>query len=384
MFGAARKKKPRPVRKAADSSDDDDGNEKETSAKLIEQAKRNKQKKRKKKPPPKTLSLSFDPGDGEDAEEDDTPLHSKSSGQKKKKQKKKSKSKKNSGLGYGGALQMSESDASDEDGIDVAQQQSSSYGAEALRQLHSEQKRTLTEKKVNGNDVSPNEKPRESESEKKRGSVEADYISLSGNNSSTVLTGEEALALADQDDDENDVNEFDHGLSERAPQPEKGPSESEGVEPEEEVVEGQRQWEDTMARRAGVLPSDSADQSSHGQRRRRPERSDDDVSSLREIKSSLQPTISNLENMYSDIETSASRHQSTQSATRDELSKQQQDLEHHGEALEYYQRYCIHVQYGSVSSPPAHPQPLSTPKSPPGLSDLVGRPARARRYGENC
>ena len=217
MFGAARKKKPRPVRKAADSSDDDDGNEKETSAKLIEQAKRNKQKKRKKKPPPKTLSLSFDPGDGEDAEEDDTPLHSKSSGQKKKKQKKKSKSKKNSGLGYGGASQMSESDASDEDGIDVAQQQSSSYGAEALRQLHSEQKRTLTEKKVNGNDVSPNEKPREGESEKKRGSVEADYISLSGNNSSTVLTGEEALALADQDDDENDVNEFDHGLSERAP-----------------------------------------------------------------------------------------------------------------------------------------------------------------------
>mmetsp|Transcript_19488 Transcript_19488/g.43380 ORF Transcript_19488/g.43380 Transcript_19488/m.43380 type:complete len:799 (-) Transcript_19488:1145-3541(-) len=329
MFGAARrKKKPRPVLKAADSSDDDgDVHEKETSKKMIEhgQAKRKKQKKRKMKAP-KTLSLSFDPDDGEDAVEDDTPPHSTSSSRKK--HKKRSKPKKNSSLGYGGALQMSESDASDEGGVEAPPQPSSHYGAEALKQLHSEQKRALTEKKV-----LPNEKPRGGTSEKKRGSVEMDYISLSGSNANTVLTGEEALALADQDD-ENDINEFDHGLSERTSQPGKDPSESkEDVEPEEEVVEGQRRWEDTMARRAGVLPSES----SHIQSRRRPEHSNDNFSSLREIKASLQPTKSNLEHLYSDIETSASRHQSTQSTTRDELSKQQQDLEHHGEALEYYQ-----------------------------------------------
>ena len=381
MFGAARrKKKPRPVRRAADSSDDDgDVHEKETSKKLIEhsQTKRKKQKKRKMKP--KTLSsLSFvDPGDGEEDDEDDAPSHSKSRSSRKK-HKKRSKSK--NGLGYGGALRMSESDASDDDG-NVAQPQSSShYGAEALRQLHSEQKRALAEKKVEVNDVSPNEKPREGISEK-----ELDYMSLSGNNANAVLTGEEALAFADQDD-ENDITEFDHGLSERAPSPEKDPSESkEDAEPDEEVVEGQRQWEDNMARRAGVLPSEIADQSSRTLSRRRPGHSNGNLSSLREIKSSLQPTISNLENMYSDIQTSASRHQSTQSTARDELSKQQHDLEHHGEALEYYQRYCTHVRkYGSVSSPLAHPQFHSTPKSPPGLGDLVGRPARARRHGKNC
>jgi len=143
--------------------------------------------------------------------------------------------------------------------------------------------------------------------------------------------------------------EFDHGLQSPPSPPLESSTNDKSVEKKvagidinadmmmdvdepSEVDEGNRQWEDITARRAGVLPPKSA---TSGRESRQQQANN--TSSIGQIRSSLQPTISNLDNVYSDLETSISRHESTLSATQDEVSTKETTLQKHGKALEYYQ-----------------------------------------------
>ncbi len=154
-----------------------------------------------------------------------------------------------------------------------------------------------------------------------------------------VLTGDEALAFVEKEE-EKDPSEFDHGLNAQCkqtkPEPEDAAAAEVDQEMEEEVEEGNRQWEDTMARRAGVLPSSGTSQRSDTLHRDR-KKVTSNYSSIAEIQGSLEPTINNLGNVSSDLATSIHRQQSAIVSTKDELTKHQSTLQDHGKALEYYQ-----------------------------------------------
>jgi hypothetical protein len=196
--------------------------------------------------------------------------------------------------------------------------------------------------------------------------MEEDFISLLGSKTNerrkesfrdadpVVLTGDEAMALAEREEEgenDDDVDYDPHGLfSPPTPPPSSGgvankksiadeasyPHNLDG--PSEDVEEENRRWEDTMARRAGVLPPDTTTTTdSNGGRARPTRRVAPETTTLRKIRASLRPTITNLENVTSDLESGISRHQSTLSSTRDELTRHKSNLKKHGLALEYYQ-----------------------------------------------
>ncbi|KAL9183827.1 hypothetical protein ACHAXT_004683 [Thalassiosira profunda] len=341
MFGVRKKTKPSRVRAAASSSDEDgDG-----ARQRFEQHKRRKKRKDKKKSGP---MLSFDPEEGGD----DGAMEA----QKKSKKRKKHKSRRGGGLGYGGLVDASDGSASDVDKMGRGGEAGGSYyGADALKKLKSEQKRSTLPKDDTAKEE-PDTKAESKGADEGGDEAEEEYISLSGAKSKhaadpMVLTGDEAMAFAQREEEEGSA-EFDHGLKSPPTIPtaegivtEKGVAgkvadmdinaEAMDVDaPSEEVEEGNRRWEDTMARRAGVLPPDASKGTAKSGRPRQPQGGG---SSLTQIQSSLQPTIDNLGNIYSDLETSISRHASTVAATQDELTKHQKTLQKHGQALEYYQ-----------------------------------------------
>eukprot|EP00580_Thalassiosira_gravida_P019713 CAMPEP_0201670902 /NCGR_PEP_ID=MMETSP0494-20130426/28086_1 /ASSEMBLY_ACC=CAM_ASM_000839 /TAXON_ID=420259 /ORGANISM="Thalassiosira gravida, Strain GMp14c1" /LENGTH=823 /DNA_ID=CAMNT_0048152083 /DNA_START=14 /DNA_END=2485 /DNA_ORIENTATION=- len=315
--------------------------------------------------------LSFDPEDG--GNEDDEPSSSQKKSKKRKKHSSKQRKKRGGGLGYGGLgmAPMDASDGSSSEGERKKPQEmnekdddddrgGSYYDKAALEKLRLEQKRS-TFLKDDTTKIEPavvasvaNEIVGATKQEDKEDSAEEEeFIPLSGGNTKTsssrvadplVLTGEEAMAYARREEEDDANVDFDHGLqSPPTPPPSCGVDNEKAVtgkvksmdinadimdidDPSEEVEEGNRRWEDTMARRAGVLNG-----------RSRPQQRDNSSSSLSQIRTSLQPTISNLENVYSDLESSIHRHESTLSSTRDELTKHQSTLQKHGQALEYYQ-----------------------------------------------
>ena len=285
-------------------------------------------------------------------------------------------------MGYGGVMMSmnasddeSSSDRESKMDVDDRDTTGGGYDIAALAKLKSEQKRSTFAKDeksrvhqsksgvVEGASSSDKDinMMGENDNDKKESIEEEEFIPLSGDKSTrhrnknnidpVVLTGDEALAFAQEDENDNNI-EFDHGLQ----SPPSPPTLDGGVtnndksmkkmkkgdinadimmdvdEPSSnEVDEGNRQWEDITARRAGVLPPKSGVSSN------RPTRQQDQInnsSSLGEIRTSLQPTITNLENVYSDLESSISRHESTLSSTRDELSNKERTLEKHGKALE--------------------------------------------------
>ena len=395
MFGVSRKKnKPSTTRiRATSSSDDDDEDDgarlrlqKHQELRKANKIKKKKGDKKKKNAP----MLSFDPEEvgGDDDENGGFGSSSKKSKKRKKHSSKHGKSKKSSrggGLGYGGlgvmAVDASDDSASDGDNNNNKEDVGGSYyGADALEKLKKEQKRTVLTKEDDTADkgVGPeNEKPAADENESKAvrkeranengGHDEEEFISLSGGTKTSkrldpvVLTGDEALAYAQRDEDENNATmDFDHGLqSPPTPPPQHEKSMSNKVAemdmnnnvsdkmdidnepPSEEVEEGTRRWEDTMARRAGVLPPDAA-RTGNGniQQQSRPRQSHEQnrsSSSLSQMRASLQPTIANLSNINSDLESSIHRHQSSLSSTHEDLTKHRTTLQKHGQALEYYQ-----------------------------------------------
>ena len=390
MFGVARKKSTKPtrtVRSSAASSSDDDEDDDGALHRVQQHSRKKKNKASKKnKKAMKSTMLSFDPEEGGDDDDDDNDIIIPS--QKKSKKRKKKHHKKNnnsSGLGYGGVMMSmnasddeSSSDRESKMDVDDRDTTGGGYDIAALAKLKSEQKRSTFAKDEKSNvhqsksgvveGASSSDKDinmmGENDNDKKESIEEEEFIPLSGDKSTghrnknnidpVVLTGDEALAFAQEDENDNNI-EFDHGLQ----SPPSPPTLDGGVtnndksmkkmkkgdinadimmdvdEPSSnEVDEGNRQWEDITARRAGVLPPKSGVSSN------RPTRQQDQInnsSSLGEIRTSLQPTITNLENVYSDLESSISRHESTLSSTRDELSNKERTLEKHGKALEYYQ-----------------------------------------------
>lgn len=370
MFGVSRKK---PLSKkiirnttaSASSSSDEDANDEEHRRRYLGQ-RRDKTKKNKKECSKivgssslAAVGLSFNPDEHDEEEEHDNSEIAVLAFKKRKKHSKHSsnnrgRSKKNKctgGFGYGGSIMM-KMDASDESASDAEHTTSSQYyNVAALQQLKMEQKHGL---QIGGGESNYDDKKSAIGEQDQKAHVEDDvvddeqeFIPLSDTISKhpksfkqsdpIVLTGDEALAFAENEEAE-DLTDIDHGLRQTNQQHEtQKPKSTQSNELiEEEVEEGNRQWEDTMARRAGVLPSASLSGTSlksdvhHRNHRNK-------VKRIAELKGSLKPTMTNLENVSSDLATNIHRHQSTIVSTKDELTKFQGTLQHHGKALEYYQ-----------------------------------------------
>mmetsp|Transcript_11363 Transcript_11363/g.20924 ORF Transcript_11363/g.20924 Transcript_11363/m.20924 type:complete len:907 (+) Transcript_11363:51-2771(+) len=398
MFGVPRKKsRPTKLRPTASSSNDDEESD-DDAHRRIQQHRRKKKGKSEKKKKTITTMLSFDPEEGGNDEDEPLPQKQKKS----KKRKKHSKHGKKSGggsLGYGGlgVMPMNASDGSSSEGErkkteeneDDTNRGGNYYDTGALEKLRLEQKRstfvkddTITAEPasvanaISGEAKDDKEENTEEEYISLSGGrnnktssrvVEEEFISLSGGSRSNkassrvyvdpvVLTGDDAMAYAQREEDDGMNLEFDHGLMSPPTPPSGGVATEKAVtgkiagmdmnadsmdiddDPSEEVEEGNRRWEDTMARRAGVLPPKAATATVDHKSGRSPQQQrGNNSSSLSQIRTSLQPTISNLENIYSDLETSIHRHESTLSSTRDDLTKHQSTLKKHGQALEYYQ-----------------------------------------------
>ena len=370
MFGVSRnKKKPLATIRATAFSSSDDDNEEEEHRRRNLGKKREKKKSKKKKMQigaSSSAGLSFDPGEVDDELIDDVGLldNVKSSSKKRKKHSKQGSSSKksskkskhnSSGFGYGGGVMMM-MDASDESASDAEENQdqttttSQYYDVAALQKLKMAQKqhgKKNVEKK--NQTVEQHKEDVEKEQTSHVEKNEEEFIPLADTKPKhnrlvdpIVLTGDEALAFVEKEE-EGDPSEFDHGLQSQPKPPQKSEiTEGDNEQIEEEVEEGNRQWEDTMARRAGVLPSSGTSQQSdvrhhHHHRHHHRNKVKSKSSSIAEIKSSLQPTINNLENVSSDLATSIHRQQSTITSTKDELTKHQSTLQDHGKALEYYQ-----------------------------------------------
>ncbi len=377
MFGVSRKR-PKPkqqVRLATLDDDDDDDDDARHRAQQI-QHRQNKQKKVKgeKSKITTTSMLSFDPDEGM-ADEDELRID-----RTKKRKKGSSEQRKRhmrGGLGYGGihlpadgsASEAEEKTINGDDNEEGQARAGNFYDKSALEKLRREQKRTTLvpdgtsesypiKNSILNEDNAPVKKDNEVDTEEA-------FIPLPPRNrhrdnsshivDEVVLTGDEAMAYAQRDEDANNDAEFDHGLQSPPPPTTssgenvtKKSSAGKGMNTDinfnmmdtddqsNEEEEGNRQWEDTMVRRAGVLPPTAPvteDNGSRGARRQQHTHQ----TSLGQIRASLQPTISNLDNMYSDLESSISRQETTVHSTRDELSHNQSILEKHGTALEYYQ-----------------------------------------------
>jgi hypothetical protein len=394
MFGVTRKKtKPARVRSVASSSGDDDHDDKDDLddhddhdvRRRLRRHERRKErvgvekeneKKKKRTTTAAAPMLSFDPDDvgANDGDWSSSVAEWKSKKGKKKRSKHPRKWE-GGGLGYGGFGAMptmgSSSDGSPSEGEREGEDRGGGrtyYDAAALRKLRGEQKLTARAK---DDAIRPEPAYSPPENEKRatptnRGAtktMEEVFISLPSRTNEraetprddadpVVLTGDEAMALAEREEGENDDDiDFDpHGLfSPPTPPPSSGgtadgksvvggmPDEDVGGPPSADAEEEDRRWEDTMARRAGVLPPDAATTDDGGSRTPRSKRNKDHESSLGKIRASLQPTISNLDNVHSDLETGISRRHSSLSSAHDELTRHRSTLHRHGTALEYYQ-----------------------------------------------
>lgn len=397
MFGVSRKKKPlsrKTIRTVASSSDDDDNNDNNNG--IDEEHRRRvlakkRTKKKKIKVSSSSTGLSFDPNeeeeDGEDGHNSSSKLGKKrfkhsSSSSSSKKSSRKSKRSGGGGLGYGGGMMSMMMNASDESASDndgeqnnlhqaatAATASSSQYDVAALQKLKMEQKRDMKIAQEDSNyDDDKRSKTNSSEHENlDKGQApqhhhdvvgddhnEEEFIPLtdtsksrlkhsqsssSSNRVDIVLTGDEALAYAEKEE-ANDASEFDHGLHAPPQKQQKDETITENNEEmieEEDMEEGNRQWEDTMARRAGVLPSSTSEKRGARTLRHQQHRGKSSASSIAEIKASLQPTISNLGDVSSDLASNIHRQQSTITSTKDELTTHQSTVQKHGKALEYYQ-----------------------------------------------
>lgn len=392
MLGVRKSKKTKPVRvRSAPSSDGDDGSGGDARRRIQKHRKKKKEAKgdsswKKKAQMKATIALSFDPEDGGNEEEVEPRKKSKKRAKHSLKQRKRSK-RSGGGLGYGGlgVMPVDTSDSSSdvegwktkkEGGEGGNARGGNYYDAAALARLRSEQKRSTVAKEdavkidpaapsmvyetseaVKDEDKSPMQGQKAEENVE-----EEEFIPLSGGIPGTppsvadpvVLTGEEAMAYTRGEEEDGGNLDFDHGLHSpptppgaRAANDEKDiTGEVAGMDvnadpidtcdPPEEVEEGNRRWEDTMARRAGVLPPKAAPSSENNGRSRWPRKQSNDFS-LSQIRASLQPMVSNLKNVRYDLETSIRRHEFTMSSAREELTKHRSALEDHGEALEHYQ-----------------------------------------------
>ena len=413
MFGVSRKKsKPARVRSIASSSGDDDDHyhhddhddhddddvrrrlqrherRKEKVGVEKEKEKKKKKKKRATTTAAAATMFSFYPDDGGGANDEDfsPPVAERKSKRGGEKRSKHPRKKEGGGLGYGGVGAVptmgASSDGSasegerggggDDDEENNRGGGGSYYDAAALRKLRGEQK-LGTRAEGDAIRLEPADSPAEDEKRStsmNRGDMETmeeEFITLLGRTNErtetprddadpVVLTGDEAMALAEREGGENDDDvDFDpHGLfSPPTPPPPSsgGTSNGKSVEggmhdaadtdgpPSADAEDDDRRWQDTMARRAGVLPPPdvaTTDDGGGGSRTLRPKRSKDRESSLGKIRASLQPTISNLDNVHSDLETGIFRRQSTLSSAHDELTRHRSTLQEHGKALEYYQ-----------------------------------------------
>ena len=394
MFGVSRKKaKPKQQVRAAtatadaDDDDDDDVDGAQHRAQQILQLRQNKKKKKKVKGEKiKTKSsvsmLSFDPDEGMNDDEE-LPMD------RKKRRKKESKQqKRGGGLGYGGINAQSDGSSSEgEDKITTNDNEvgghharvGSLYDKSALEKLRREQKRsTLVQDDGNASmpadsvldegTIPPMKEDYEDNTEEAfiplpTGKCKRHYDNSSYNQDEVVLTGDEAMAFAQREEDANNEVEFDLGLQSPPTPPPSTSTSSGGIatkktmtgkgmnldmnfdmmdtdeQPtEDEEEEGNRQWEDTMVRRAGVLPPKAASTDEDGSSRRTQRLEHTHQTTLGQIRASLQPTISNLGNVFTDLESSISRHETTIHSTREEMLQNQSILEKHGKALEYYQK----------------------------------------------
>ena len=337
MFSVPRnKKKPRvkkAIRTAASSSDDDNDDDEHHRRRNLGKVRDKKSKKKKKRGTPSAVGLSFDP-EGEEGE--DFGVSSSFKRRMKHGVKKSSKRSKRdrSGFGYGGGMML----PSDESASDVDPNQdhvhnipSSQYDAAALQKLKKEQKHA---RKVVGDSTydSGNKSIGHQKGEPTNNvNVEDDdeYISLA-----VVLTGDEALAFTEKGVE--DPSEFDHGLESQPKQTKPEPNEGNNQMRNRELEEGNRQWEDTMTRRAGVLKSRGISQHNDA-RQQKGNKVTSRSSSMEKIRISLLPTMNNLETVSTDLASSIHRQQSQIYTTKDELTKHQRELQNRGESLEYYQ-----------------------------------------------
>ncbi|KAL7486547.1 hypothetical protein ACHAW6_012153 [Cyclotella cf. meneghiniana] len=379
MFGVSRKKAKatkKPLSFAASDDDDDDDAVRSSSA--------SRRKRNKRETKEKSSMLSFDPEDHDETGADDDDVdgrRGRNSTEKSahKKHRKKHSKRENDvvkktkrekaltlGMGYGGLI-LQEDDDQDEDGTrsDVRRDNEEDdggltalYDKAALEKLKMEQKRRMNEAREESMLKQRDDDKHHSSSSDQvihagqeaetadRGRHEEEFIPLFGaatrkptsDSEPIVLTGDDAMAYATRQEHDEHL-EFDHGLEQHAPA---GTMDIQGINlqqetPDEEMEQEHRQWEDNMARRAGVLPPSSANSSSKPTIHQQRDDTQSTPSSLSQIKSTLEPTITNLENISSDLQTSLCRHESIVSSTREELTKHQSTLQHHGKALEYYQ-----------------------------------------------
>ena len=341
------------VRAAASSSSDDDDDNVALRVRELEQRRKEKAKTHAKKKT--TTLLSFDPEDDDTNEHRELSTHPKSS-KRKSRTKTERINKKPSGLGFGGVDAMSIDDE-EESTPRNEYRGGSQYDPATLQKLRGEQK--IATKRVNADvpatGLQSTDVHREVASAE---TMEEEFISLHSNDERIktshdhapdhpiVLTGDDAMAFAEHENEaEYDVADFDqHGLfTPSAPPPtsigKNGNKPS--TDDNDEMDEGNdQQWEDDVARRAGVLRPDAAAMDNDyngGGRNNSSKRTHGSVSSLKQIRASLEPTITNLETVTSDLEMSISRHQSTLSTANDERTTHVIILEKHGKALEYYQ-----------------------------------------------
>lgn len=346
------------VRAAASSSSDDDDDNVAARVRELEQRRKEKAETNAKKKI--TPLLSFDPEDGDNKELRESSNHLKSS-KRKSRSKTERNDKKRSGLGFGGIDAMPTDD--EEESTSPREDERggrSHYDPATLQKLRGEQKSATVRGKayVPATGIQSTDVYREEASTETI--VEEEFISLQPNNDrgvktshdhadhTMILTGDDAMAFAElENEDEYDGADFDqHGLfTPSAPPPTsiaKNGNKS-STDDNDEMDEGHdQQWEDDVARRAGVLRRDAAtmENNNNSDDRRNnshPRRTYGSVSSLKQIRASLEPTITNLETVTSDLKMSISRHQSTLSTAYDERTKHVISLEKHGKAMEYFQ-----------------------------------------------
>ena len=275
--------------------------------------------------------------------------------------------------GYGISASGQEGDAGGGDAIDGG---GSLYGAAALEALRSKQKVYVAPRGENSDKdggkesiskqdtTAPSdnkmdlEKPNTSTSTSKPkapglGDGETNFISL--NDGSNIVAGDDALAYMEEEDDEREgmANPEDNAARRKDKRTMVGTDRLSnlpdgdmdgtvgdggvfggmGHSKDAEIDAGGRQWEDEVARRAGIRQQRDSGQST----------ASSPGAMLETMKGTISKTLTHLRQRRDDLESSHDRRRNELQGVEDELRRQEEDLRAGGSSFEYYQELRVEI-----------------------------------------
>lgn len=343
MFKAPKRKRPAVIKRTDDSDDENQEevqNTNNTSTQDAINATKEKLAKRKKKKKLKKaggLSFSIDEGDDHD-------LDGRSS--------KKDKKRKRKGLGFGGSLLFeneNDEEINETETLGKASTASSGYSKDDLAKLKSQQKIYIAEKTEEVDVETKNEKK---DLEKEQNSSiplpprpdtvpitkpvtsEEDFISLDPSHKKThdraedvIMTGDEAMKYS-MDDDHYEIDDNQKKAEIKA--------KLEDTENENIADADDENWEDQIAKRAGVTNQNDDEINDIPSRRQsfQKEHGSEEVS---KIKHTITSAIENISQQQLDLESAIVRKKHDAQEANKEATTKEKELAHFGRNFEYYQ-----------------------------------------------